>query len=159
VKKRGFTLIELLIVVAILIIISVVVVVNLAGKKLNADLVSTTQQIVTTLRQAQSDSMAQEKGMSWGVHFDNSTTTTPFFALFSGSYATGTISGHYPLPSTVAYSTSTLASGATLDIIFSQITGAASASTSIGLYMPKESTALSSTIAISSLGFISSGAE
>ncbi len=152
--EKGFTLIELLVVMGILVALSVITVVNLAGKRTDTDLVSATQQIATLLRQAESDSMAQEGGASWGVHFSNSTSTAPFYALFSGSYATGTVSGQYPLPPTVAYVTSTLASGATLDVSFSQITGAASASTSIGLYMPKENTAFSSTISIASSGAV-----
>ena len=152
--KKGFTLIELLVVIGILIAVSVITVVNLAGKRVDADLTSTTQRIVTTLRQAQSDSMAQENGATWGVHFSNSTSTPPSFALFSGSYATGTVVGQYPLPATVAYLTSTLASGATLDITFAQVTGAASASTSIGFYMPKENVAFSSTISIASSGAV-----
>lgn len=138
----------------ILIVLSVITVVNLAGKKTDTDLISTTQQIATLLRQAESDSMAQEGGVSWGVHFSNSTSTAPFYALFSGSYATGTVSGQYRLPPTVAYVTSTLASGAALDVSFSQVTGAALASTSIGLYMPKENTAFSSTISIASSGAV-----
>jgi prepilin-type N-terminal cleavage/methylation domain-containing protein len=154
--KKGFTLIELLVVIALLVIIGAVVIVNLGGRRVDTDLVATTQQITTTLRQAQSDSMAQEGGASWGVHFSNSTSARPSFALFSGtSYAAGTVVGQYLLPSTVAYRTSTLALGATLDIIFSQISGAASASTSIGLYMPKENTAFASTISVASTGAVS----
>jgi hypothetical protein len=89
------------------------------------------------------------------VHFANTTATPPFYALFNGSYTASTTTGYYALPSTVAYQTSTLAAGATLDVIFSPITGASSVSTSIGFYMPKENTAFSSTISIASSGAIS----
>lgn len=153
--KRGFTLIELLVVSLLMVIIGGIVVVNLAGRRVDTDVVVTTQQIATLLREAQSDSMTQKNEASWGVHFSNSTSTQPFYALFSGSYATGTVAGQYPLPSTVAYRTSTLPAGATLDITFSQVSGAASASTSIGLYMPKENAAFSSTISIASTGAVS----
>jgi prepilin-type N-terminal cleavage/methylation domain-containing protein len=153
--KKGFTLIELLVVVALFLILGAVVVVNLAGRRVDTDVVATTKQIATLLRQAQSDSMAQEGGISWGVHFANNTSGRPTYALFKGSYSTSTIVGQYLLPTSVAYQTSTLASGAALDIIFSQITGAASASTSIGLYMPNENTAFSSTISIASDGEVS----
>jgi hypothetical protein len=90
------------------------------------------------------------------VHFANTTATAPFYALFAGGgYRTSTVVGLYILPSTVAYQTSTLASGATLDVIFSSISGAPSVSTSIGLYMPKQNTAFSSTIFIASSGEVS----
>lgn len=151
--KRGFTLIELLIVIAITVVLASVVIINLGSRKLGTDLTVTTQQIATLLRQAQSDSMAQEGSGSWGVHFANPSTGTPFYALFSGSYATGSVMGQYRLPGTVVYRTSTLASGATLDIIFAQVSGAASASTSVGLLMP--SAGLSSTISVASTGAVS----
>jgi type II secretory pathway pseudopilin PulG len=153
--KKGFTLVELLVIVAIVVIIGGVVLVNLSGRRVDTDVITATQQIATLLRQAQSDSMAGEGGAVWGVHFANSTGTPPFYALFRGSYATGTVTGRYLLPLSVAYRTSTLASGATLDVIFSQASGAASASTSIGLYMPKENTAFSSTISVASTGAVS----
>jgi hypothetical protein len=134
----------------------VVVLVNLAQRRLDTDLTATTQQIVTLLRQAESDSVAVEGGTAWGVHFANSTDTAPYYTLFSGSdYASATVEGYYRLPPTVAYRTSTLASGATLDIVFSPVSGALPASTSIGFYMPNENAAFSSTISISAVGQVS----
>ncbi len=151
--KRGFTLVELLIVIAISVIVGVVAILNISQRRADIDLTTAAQQIATTLRQAQSDSMAQEDGLSWGVHFANTTSPAPFYALFKGSYATGTVS-QYSLPPTVAYQTSMLAPGATLDVTFSQISGAA-VSTSIGLYMPNENSAFSSTIYVASTGAVS----
>ncbi len=151
--KRGFTLIELVVTIGILVTIAVVTIVNISGKRSNSNLTTTTQQVATLLREAQSDSLAQEGDAVWGVHFSNATATAPFYALFSGSYGAGAAGGYYRLPATVAYKTSTLASGATLDITFSAITGAASASTSIGLYLINGSG--SSTISVASTGAVS----
>jgi type II secretory pathway pseudopilin PulG len=151
----GFTLIEIIITLGVFIVLSGIVLVNITGQKSLTDITNTSAQIVATLRQAQSDSMAQKNGVSWGVHFSNATNTTPFYALFTTSYSPTTTVGYYPLPASVAYNTSSLASGATLDILFSQLSGAASASTSILLYMPKQSTAVSSTISIGSSGVVS----
>ena len=158
--RKGFTLIELLVVFGIMIAVGALVFANLAGKKSNADLTATTQEVGTLLRQAQSDAAEQENNtqandVAWGVHFANATGTAPFYALFTGSYGASTTVGYYTLPSTVAYQTSTLATGATLDVIFSPIIGASSVSTSIGFYMPKENTVFSSTILIASSGAIS----
>jgi prepilin-type N-terminal cleavage/methylation domain-containing protein len=158
--RKGFTLIELLVVLGIMIAVSAMVFANLAGRRSNADLTATTQEVATLLRQAQSDAAFQENNakandIAWGVHFANTTATPSFYALFTGSYAASTTAGYYALPSTVAYRTSTLAVGATLDVLFSPVTGASSVSTSIGFYMPKQNAAFSSTISIASSGAIS----
>lgn len=152
--RKGFTLVEMAVVMAIMLIIGAAVVVNLAKRRVDTDLVATAQQIATTLRQAQSDAMAQEGNLQWGVRFVNATTTRPYYALFKGSFATGTV-GRYALPSTVAYQAATLASGATVDVIFSQISGVPSAPATIGLYMPNENAAYSSTISVSAVGQVS----
>jgi type II secretory pathway pseudopilin PulG len=154
--RKGFTLLELIVVFGLMLAIGAVAFATLSGRKTSTDLTATTQQVVTLLRQAQSDSMEQENNAAWGVHFSNATNTVPFYALFTTSYSTATIvSGPFRLPSTVAFQTSTLGAGSTTDIIFSQISGVASASTSIGFYMPKQSTAFSSTISIASSGSVS----
>ena len=157
--RKGFTLLELLLTIAIIAIVSVLIFATLAGRRKNADLIATTQEAGAILRQAQSDAMAQENNAqandaAWGVHFANATATRPFYALFSGSYAVSTTVGYYALPLAVAYITSTLPAGATLDIIFSPVTGIASTSTNIGFYMPGQSAAFSSTISVASSGAV-----
>jgi type II secretory pathway pseudopilin PulG len=159
--RKGFTLVELILVLGIMIAIGAIVFASLASRRSEADLAATTQQVATLLRQAQSDAVEQQNGavagssIAWGVHFSNATNTVPFYALFTGSYSATATVNYYPLPTTLAYQTSTLASGATLDVIFSPITGASSVSTSIGFYMPKQNTAFSSTISIASSGQVS----
>lgn len=151
--KKGFTLIELVVVIGILVIVSVVTLVNLVGRKTQASLIATTQQVATLLRQAQNDATEQEGDVLWGVYFSNATATTPFYAIFTTSYSTGTVVNRYLLPTNVAYRTSTLATGASTSVTFSPISGSASASTSISFYMPGQS-AYSSTIYIASSGEI-----
>ena len=147
---------ELVVVFGIMLAISAVAFATLSSRKTNTDLTATVQQVATVLRQAQMDSMNQENNVAWGVHFSNATNTAPFYVLFTTSYSTATVVGNpYQLLPTVAYQTSTLALGSTTDIIFSQIVGLSSVSTSIGFYMPKQSTAFSSTILIASSGSVS----
>lgn len=153
--KKGFTLIELVVVVGIIIVVGAVLFASLGTRKSTTDLTATTQQIGSLLRMAQINAAQQKSNTAWGVHFANSSGSIPFYALFQTSYSTATVvGGLYRLPSTVAYVTSTLASGATLDVIFSSLTGVSSVSTSIGFYMPKQNTAYSSTISISSSGTV-----
>ncbi|MGC9599357.1 MAG: prepilin-type N-terminal cleavage/methylation domain-containing protein [Minisyncoccia bacterium] len=154
--RAGFTLIELLVTVALFVaLIALLSTANLFGSRNKADLNGATEDIAALLREAQSDSMAQEQGVSWGVHLENATATTPFYALFASStYAKSAIVGYYPLPSSVAYVTATLASGAAINITFSQVTGAASVATSVGLYS-RGTASLSSTISVASSGAVS----
>ena len=154
--RKGFTLIELVVVFALMLALGAVMFANLSGKKSTTDLMATSQQVGVLLRQAQQDAMGQESDVAWGVHFANPTGTTPFYALFTTSYSTTTIVGkQYLLPSTVSYTTSTLAAGATLDVIFSLLSGASSVSTTIGFYMPAQNTAFSSTVSIAPSGEVS----
>jgi prepilin-type N-terminal cleavage/methylation domain-containing protein len=133
--KKGFTLIELLVTLAIMVVIGGVVFVGLSGKRGTSDLTSTTQQIETLLRQAQTDSMTQKNEAAWGVHFYNATGTGSFYALFSGTYNAGTAAAQYALPGDIEYSPSSVPLGGTLDVTFAQVTGIPSASTSITLYL------------------------
>ena len=155
IHHRAFTLIELLIVIGIIVIISGVTVVSLVGRRNTGDLTNTASQIAILLRQAQNDSLSQKSGMSWGVHFENATATAPFYAFFSSTtYSASNVTGYYRLPNTVGYLTSTLSSGSSLNITFSQIAGTASASTSIGLYLISQPSS-QSVISIASSGVVS----
>jgi prepilin-type N-terminal cleavage/methylation domain-containing protein len=126
-QRKGFTLIEIMIVISMIAVIGTIATLNLFGKRSTADLTSTTQDMAALLRQAQSDSLSEKQGASWGVHFDNTDPSHPFYSLFSttnATYASSSEVGHYTLPSDMCYVTSTVSSGGTLDIIFSQVSGA-----------------------------------
>ncbi len=151
---RGFTLFEVVITVAIVVILGVVAAVSLTGKKSSSDLSSTVAQVTALLREAQSRSVTQTQGASWGVHFANATNTAPFYALFSGLYSPTTTTDYYRLPTDVAYIPSMLPAGGTVDIVFSQVSGLASTSTIIGLYNTAQPS-LTSGINITLLGTIS----
>lgn len=131
--RRGFTLIELVITITIMAIVGLVVFLNLSGGKNQNDLNDTTNNVIAVLRQAQSKAVSQDQDAAWGIHFSNVTGTAPYYSLFSGSfYASGTVTARYPLPPTVAYNTATLPVGSSINVIFSPISGVASAS-DIGL--------------------------
>lgn len=129
-SRKGFSMIEIAAVIGIVVILSVVAFSNLSGRRNTVDLSSTTQQIATLLREAQSKSVSQTSGQAWGVHFENA--ATPFYSIFSGdTYSASAEAGHYRLPSNVCFST--IGSGSSQDVTFSQISGQPSGATSIGL--------------------------
>jgi prepilin-type N-terminal cleavage/methylation domain-containing protein len=149
----GFTLIELMITMTIIAIMGIATFITLQGQKNSNDVTDTTKQVASLLREAQSDSMAQEQGATWGVYFSNA-TSGPFYSLFINSYSTSTTQGgQYRLPATVGWKSSFLASGATTTIMFSQISGAASASTTVGISLFAQSS-FSSTITVASSGAV-----
>lgn len=146
---------ELILVIAIIVVVARFSYTALVGNVGTADLGGTTGKIVALLREAQTRSLAQSSSTTWGVRFSNVTSTAAFYALFGGaSYNTTTLRGYYRLPSTVAYVSSSLAQGSTTDITFNQITGAASASSSIRIYSLRN-TSKSSTISVASSGAVS----
>jgi prepilin-type N-terminal cleavage/methylation domain-containing protein len=156
--KKGFTLIEIVIAVAIIAVLGIAMVVSLLGRRSTTDLTSTASQIAALLREAESRSMSQTQGVSWGVYFGNPTNTTPFYALFSTAYGPTTTAGYYRLPTTIGYVASTVAPGSSLSVTFSQINGLASVSTTIGLYIlnaQRTLLATTSIISVASSGEIS----
>jgi prepilin-type N-terminal cleavage/methylation domain-containing protein len=153
--RNAFTILELLVVIAVITVVSIISFMLFSGRHSSTDLTSTEQQMVAVIRDAQNRSVTQYQGVSWGVYFSNVTGTPPFYALFFSSYAPTTTVARYPLASSVAYVTSTLTVGSTLTITFNGISGAASASTSIGLHSLSQPSLPSSTIYIASSGAVS----
>lgn len=132
-KSEGFTMIETLVVLGVITVITVVALATLLGRRSRVELDNTTKQIAALLREAQSRSVSQEGGTVWGVHFENSTGTAPFYALFKGTYSATSVVGYYRLPTSVQYSSSSIPQGGSLNITFSQISGIPSTSTTLGI--------------------------
>ncbi|MGB7958176.1 MAG: type II secretion system protein, partial [Minisyncoccia bacterium] len=153
-KERGFTLIEVGIVVTIIAIMGVVAAIALTGRKNTNDLANTTTAVTALLREAESRSVTQVQGASWGIHFSNTTSTAPFYAIFYSYYSPTTTVGYYRLPSDIAYVPSTLPIGGSLDVIFSQISGTSSASTTVGFYNKSQGSLASAGISVSLSGSI-----
>ena len=151
----GFSLIELLIVVAIIALVSGVSFINILGSRNRTNLDSSARKISALLREAQSRSTAQEFGITWGVHFENSTNATPFYALFYNSYSASSVVERYTLPNLVGYATSSLGQGSSTEITFAQISGFPSASTSLTLNLVVGGAVVtSSIIRVSSSGLV-----
>lgn len=151
-RSNGSTLVELIIVMAVIAVISTFGFFSLFGRKGQTELANTTQQMVSLLRDARNRSVLQASSTSWGVHFDN--TATPFYALFySQNYSTSTVAGYYKLQPSLSYVASSIPAGSSKDIVFSQLSGQASVSTSISIYLTNSIT--SSTINVALSGTVS----
>ena len=154
-RTGGFTLIEVLVVMALIILIGVITLVSLLGRKSRRTLDTATTQLVATFREAESRAVAQSQNTAWGVHLDNTTTTSAFYALFSSSsYAQAYEANHYRLPAGVFFTTSTVPAGSSKNVVFFQMTGA-TASTTIGLMMPASVGTSTAIITIDTSGFVS----
>ncbi|OGY62915.1 MAG: hypothetical protein A2745_02600 [Candidatus Harrisonbacteria bacterium RIFCSPHIGHO2_01_FULL_44_13] len=82
---RAFTLLEIVIVLGITAIIASVGFMNLFGFRQRQDLNLETQHLVAFLRDAQQNSITQELGQQWGVHFSNPALVgKDYYTLFSG---------------------------------------------------------------------------
>ena len=117
-------MVELMIVVTIIAVIGTVSLVNLLGWRNQKELSSASQKVATLVREAEGKAMSQEKGASWGIHFENDGINPPFYAIFSGSsYSVSAEIERYYLHNSLAFDGDSLASGERRDIIFDQITG------------------------------------
>ncbi|MBI5220525.1 MAG: hypothetical protein HY978_01650 [Candidatus Liptonbacteria bacterium] len=153
-SHAGFTLVETMLVIGVMVIMAILIVATLYGRKGGTELDNTNRRIATLLREAQSRSMAQASSTNWGIHLENSTNTTPFYALFYGTYSTSSRIGYYALPADVGYATSTIASGAAVELSFAQITGTVPATTSITLFR-RSMTSQTTTITVTPSGAVS----
>ena len=153
--REGFTIVEVIVVIGIIAIISTISLISLSGRKGTSQLDGTVRQIGSLIREAQSKSVSQVNGTTWGVVFDNTTTSEAFYGMFRGTSYTATSSvSFYGLPANIVYATSTIPAGSRVSIYFSQVSGMPSAAVTIGLIFQSPSLP-SSTISVNSLGAVS----
>lgn len=127
---KGFTLIELLIVIGITVVLSTIGILNLFNYQAQKDLDMTVNEIISTLRVAQNNSISQEliesgSGRKWGVHFESGN-----YVLFRGidyNDSGKTIVSKSVLRTTVEFKTLP----SPQDAMFSLITGKPSSSSTI----------------------------
>lgn len=91
-KKSSFTLIELLISVAILTVMVTFGVASFSGLQTRKAFVLDGENLVEAIRNTQNRSMTQEGGYAWNIKFTNSATEGSYFEIYSGNYATSSVS-------------------------------------------------------------------
>lgn len=121
-RERGFTFVELLITVSILLIVLVLSLLAIGTFRQSSDLETESQNILNTLRLAQSRTVASENATRYGVHFELGS-----FTLFTGSsYSpTSTSNDVNTLPLSLEISSWNLTGGGS-DVVFDRVTGATS---------------------------------
>ena len=85
-STAAFTLMELVLVIAVLGVIAGLGIGNYANFLRQSSLDSAANEIIATLRKAQTNSQASSDGYAWGVEFD--TTNKDRYTLFQGKCAT-----------------------------------------------------------------------
>ncbi|MCD6412151.1 prepilin-type N-terminal cleavage/methylation domain-containing protein [bacterium] len=131
--KKTFTLTEFLIVMAIVAAIAGFGIFNFYPYWRSKNLEGMAEKIAIFLENAKAKSMVQENGSSWGVHFENPTSSQSFFSLFYGSYSTSTTIQTIYLPNQIEFSDPS--DGNFKEIIFEKITGKTGTSTQIKIYL------------------------
>lgn len=119
-NEKGFTLVELLITIAIVVIIGAIGFINFANYRQRNNVKLTAQEIIALLRDAQNRAIAQDSGTSWGVQFNNPSST---YAEFSGgSFSPGSILSQSSLPTNLIFLVP--GPGTSSSVVFATLTGA-----------------------------------
>lgn len=153
-RPNGFTLIELLIAAGIAAILGALIISAQVQSSRARALTGSAEKIVTALYAAQSRSLTQEKGSSWGVRFSYTDSENPFFAIFEGpSYVTPASITY--LPAAVDFTVPS--QGATTDILFKKLSGTRDDEVSgdITVTLRLKNTALTESVTVSKAGLIS----
>jgi len=125
--QRGFTLLEIVLVMGILAILASVSFGFYRNFARSIELESTSTTLIADLKSAQAKSMAGTDNRKWGIHIVNG--TSDYYELFStpSTYSdpTASVSETVYLPGSIQFSSPT--EGNTRDVLFTKITGAATA--------------------------------
>jgi len=150
-KRKAFTLLELLLVVGITAVLSAVGVGFYVNQQRVKILDNTAQEIANYLRYAQQKSVSQEQGLQWGVHFDNPTSGSDFYALYTGTTYSSPLETKY-LPTGIIFATP--ATGNSVNVSFNKLTGTNYSGTSQSIVIQSTSSNATKTISVSSQGLI-----
>lgn len=148
-SRAGFTVMELMLVIVFLALAGSSALFMFKNQE-QGTLEAEAQGVVSRVREARARAQAGVDGLSWGVHFENA-TTSPFYAIFPGGTYVSASSTAYYLSSSVGYGA--LPQGSSTDIIFTKLSGGSSVSTTI-VFALQSDASKTETLLISSEGNI-----
>lgn len=126
--QKGFTLLEVILIMGILAILTTVGFGYYRNFARSIELESATNTLIADLKTAQAKSMAGTDNRKWGIHIVNG--ASDYYEMFSTpttyADATASVSETTYLPNGVVFSSP--AEGNTRDVLFTKITGTATAS-------------------------------
>jgi len=126
-NKRGITLVELLIAIAILTILSALIISPFNSFRLTGALQGDVENVLSLINKARLNTLSSHSDSDYGVHFESSRAV-----LFKGSTFTEPNSDNEELAFTTGIEASTISlTGGVSDIVFSRLTGTASATGTI----------------------------
>ncbi len=147
---RGITAVELLVAVAILVLVIIVVIPQFSKIKSNQILKDTTDDVISALHQAQSQTLASVNSSQYGVHLQSDRVI-----IFTGTtYSSGASSNQTILissPASITNVTLNGSSGTSGDVVFSRLSGTPDKTGTVTVY----TSSLSKTVTISAAGTIS----
>lgn len=132
VGNSAFTLVEILLVISIFLIVIAMAVPAFSVFQKTSDLDSDSQEVINTLRLAQSKTVASEDAEQYGVYFDTSTQPNQYVLFKGSSYSARDTSSDeiHKLSNGVSFENLDLWDSP--EVIFERISGFASSSSSFG---------------------------
>ncbi|PIZ88822.1 MAG: hypothetical protein COX90_02540 [Candidatus Nealsonbacteria bacterium CG_4_10_14_0_2_um_filter_38_17] len=154
IKRNGISLFEVVVVVGIVLCLIAIAVPALRFFQRDSDLNNSAEEIINTLRLAQSKTVASEGSSKWGVYFNNATMPHKYTLFKGSSYATREISFDeiHNLPSLVEISAISLGSGN--EVVFNKVSGGAIPSGNVVIRLVNE-TSKTKSVYIDSAGQVS----
>lgn len=120
IKKGGFSLIEVIMVLAIIGILIYIIVPSFNKMREDQVLKTTTQEVVSSINKARSQSISSVNSSEYGIHFQSDK-----IALFKGTtYSPSDANNEYIILSSGASLSSINLTGGAIDIYFDRLTGA-----------------------------------
>lgn len=117
--KKGFTLTELLMVVSIIAVLATIIILSFSNFRNSSALQTTSEDVVSILNKARSNTIASKDGYQYGVHFSTNDVT-----LFRGaSFVFGDTNNEVRTLDTAVEVASTAFNGGGSDVVFQKLTG------------------------------------
>lgn len=156
-RESSFTLIEIIIVTSILAVLVGFSFVELSAFKNRHNFDLDAENIVDAIQNAQSKSVQQEGGSSWGILFINGTSTDTYQIFRGASYSNSSVTTAGQLSSATVYNNPM--SGSSSSVVFAERTGLPTSGNSTVITLDQNGGNGIYTVSISSAGRISKNPE